>query len=419
MKSKFAWYIEPSAEEIKQIWQTGILTLDANVLLDLYRYHTQTKENLLKAIESFPGRVWISDQAAKEFIRNRKTVIASAGKTFREASGLLQELSKSVEGAIGRMRGHRLIPRPNLDELAQSLVVAIEKASAAVEIAANGHPDYFANDEILTRLLQVFDGRIGVAPDAAAYAALVAEGERRKLAKIPPGYMDDDKEGDRPYGDYMLWNQTLDLAKALSKPIILVTSERKEDWWEKHSGKSVGPRIELLEEAHTYAGQRVLIYQTDFFLEMASTMFGGPVDTNAVQEIREVSARRAAAIHEQPAVRVRQSVSQSDPWDNAGILEIELLRPVTMMTGSGRFSPSLTDPPEIHVELANAPADSPKILVRAATGTNFDFNVHLKSAERGTMLPVGNYTIKYSASSFSSFVEGLLDDDSEEETRRE
>lgn len=84
MKTNYEWYFDPSLAEIKQIWREGTLTVDANVLLDLYRYHAQTQENLLAAIEAFQQRVWISDQAAREFFRNRKAVIASAEKPFKK-----------------------------------------------------------------------------------------------------------------------------------------------------------------------------------------------------------------------------------------------------------------------------------------------------------------------------------------------
>lgn len=83
MKNKFDWYFGPSAEEITTIWDTGILTIDANVLLDLYRYNEKTREDILKAMAFFGDRVWLSGQAAREFIRNRKAVIRSADKWLR------------------------------------------------------------------------------------------------------------------------------------------------------------------------------------------------------------------------------------------------------------------------------------------------------------------------------------------------
>jgi hypothetical protein len=67
VRNKFRWYLTPDKEETDQAWANGTLTLDANVLLDLYRYHEQTRESLLKAMEAWTGRVWVSHQASEEF----------------------------------------------------------------------------------------------------------------------------------------------------------------------------------------------------------------------------------------------------------------------------------------------------------------------------------------------------------------
>jgi hypothetical protein len=117
-----------SSEQAEVAWKTGTLTVEANVLLDLYRYHTSTCERILAAIEAFGTRVWISHQAASEFFANRKTVIASSEKTYREAASAIDELSQSLDGSIGRLRGNRLVPRPALETLAEALNAAVEKA---------------------------------------------------------------------------------------------------------------------------------------------------------------------------------------------------------------------------------------------------------------------------------------------------
>jgi hypothetical protein len=77
-------------------------------------------------------------------------------------------------------------------------------------------------------------------------------------SKIPPGFLDSKKDGLRPHGDYFMWRQILDYAAKEKKPVIFVTSEGKEDWWEKTSGKTTGLHYELLKEAYEKTGQRLL-----------------------------------------------------------------------------------------------------------------------------------------------------------------
>ena len=50
MKEEFCWYFPPTEEEVNGIWEKGILTIDANVLLDLYRYHESTRNSLVDAL---------------------------------------------------------------------------------------------------------------------------------------------------------------------------------------------------------------------------------------------------------------------------------------------------------------------------------------------------------------------------------
>jgi len=41
MRNEFGWYLGAIAPDFDHVWTSGVLTLDANVLLDLYRYIMQ------------------------------------------------------------------------------------------------------------------------------------------------------------------------------------------------------------------------------------------------------------------------------------------------------------------------------------------------------------------------------------------
>ena len=60
------------------------------------------------------------------------------------------------------------------------------------------------------------------------------EAKKRYERKTPPGFMDCDSKDDiRRYGDAILWFQVLDKAKSAKRDVILVTDDRKTDWWWK------------------------------------------------------------------------------------------------------------------------------------------------------------------------------------------
>ncbi|WP_332734380.1 PIN domain-containing protein [Flavihumibacter sp.] len=395
MKNTFSWYFKPDADEVDQIWKNGILTVDANVLLDLYRYHESTRSSLLESMHNHEGELWLSRQAAEEFFRNRHKVIVSSHKTFKDAKDEIEKLRGSIESTVSQLKGNRIIPANVADQMLEEISPSIDKAQERVDEAKKNHPNFLSDDGVLEKVASLFEGAIGNPFPEDQLAIITTEAEERKSKKIPPGYLDDDKDGDRPYGDYFLWRQILDYSKEKSKPILFVTSERKDDWWEKLSGKTTGPRIELLREATEYTGQRILIYQTDRFLEFSSQRKGQDVDTDAVEEIRAVDNLRTEKEH---AVEiVSQGIKLSSDNYNSGELVVRLRRPVRNFTGSGHFNPIMDGSPNVSVDLISAPSELPSCSVGAGTGTNYDFNIHVRSDNKNELLPVGEYIFEYTA----------------------
>ena len=58
------------------------------------------------------------------------------------------------------------------------------------------------------------------------------------------------EDGDplRKFGDFFLWKELLEHGKEQKRPIIFVTDDKKEDWWLKVKGRTLGPRPELIAE---------------------------------------------------------------------------------------------------------------------------------------------------------------------------
>lgn len=396
MKNKFNWYIAPSEAELDAIWKNAILTVDTNVLLDLYRYHEDTRSSLIQSLQKFEGKKWLSHQAATEFFRNRTKVIISSEKAFNEARDETEKLGASLNAAISRLKGNRIIPSTLAAELEEGVKPVISNALTRINEAQESYPKFLQDDPILNQLLSLFDDAVGNDFSIDDKKQVEEEAKQRKQDKIPPGYLDDDKDGDRPYGDYYLWRQVIEHAKAQSCPVILVTSERKEDWWERISGKITSPRPELLKEAMEISGQRVLIYQTERFLAHALKRFQQPANDTAIEEIRAVSFWRAEL--ENAVKLLEQEISESTTYTNTGTLNVELKRPVRNFTVSGHLDPNMHSVPKLSIRLLRAPESLSAHKINAGTGTTHDFNIHLISAELGTPLPVGSYLFGYEAS---------------------
>ena len=390
IREQFPWYFLDD-EDIDTAWKEGILTVDANVMLDLYRYDKSMREALLPAIEGFKGRFWISHQTAKEFIWNRRSVISGISDDFVKAKKHIRDVKSAMQTAISKIEKLRAIPK-GLIEIKNIEKVFLD-VHKKINREENNIPDYKNNDKIMERLEDVLGktlyGGIGSLPSNIEDD--LKEATRRKDEKIPPGYMDDGKDGLDFAGDYLMWKQILSYCKENRKPMILVTSESKEDWWQTKSGKTLSPRLELLQEAFEKTEQKFLIYQTDQFVKYHQKRSIGDVDEDVVNKIQEYSSER------KPAVSTSQAVDFADPVVNIGRLIINISRPVKNFTGTGQFNPKMLSSPRVLAELIEYPEDTPEYFVRANTGTTFDFNIHVFSNEQNAMLPVGQYILEYRA----------------------
>jgi len=282
MRSKFPGYFNLTTEQYNAIWDEALFVFDANILLNLYRYSEDTRDEVLKILTLIQDRVWIPHQAAKEFLNRRLTVISSHAKSYNEAIGQLDSLVKNFENN----KQHPFISDGNLSKL-KTVTGAIKddlKANQASEVKKA------TEDPLLTRIEAIFENKVGDAFTPNDEKALREIGRTRFEQRIPPGYMDRDKAKDDPtgskqYGDFFIWKQILSHAKAIKSHVIFVTDDRKEDWWTEFQGMSIHARPELIKEFAEETKKSILIYQSDHFLKYAGSYFKKEVDVEAIREI--------------------------------------------------------------------------------------------------------------------------------------
>lgn len=134
---------------------------------------------------------------------------------------------------------------------------------------------------------------------------------------------------------------------------------------------------------------------------------------NAISELRKVQNQQINSLRSSlfeakirsifpsaekgPAVELNQEVESSTDEENVGLLHIEVLRSVNNATGTGKFRPLMKTVPSLSASIESSPYEGNEgILVTYGTGTNSDFNVHLKR-EDGAQLKVGKYVVRYKA----------------------
>ena len=280
----FPGQFRPTEAGYKTLWKDCVFAVDANVILNLYRYSPETRKQLETTLGAIKERLFIPHQAAKEFLRNRLSVTAGQADEYTKVIGRINELAATLSDR----KKH-----PYLEELElPRFTDTVDRLRKQLEDQKTALLGRLTNDEILEFVENVFDQRTGKPYEPAELTAIAAEGEKRYESGIPPGYKDGkkDESGDphRKYGDLILWKQIISFAKEQNKPIIFVTDDKKEDWWLEQSGRTISPRTELREEFIAEVKHDFWMYTVDKFIEEAARINKTPVSEKVIAEIIEV-----------------------------------------------------------------------------------------------------------------------------------
>jgi len=297
MKNSFSEYITPTAQEFKTLWEKSVFVLDANVLLDFYRYSEETRKQLFVLLKRIPDdRLWIPHQAGLEFFENRVEVILSQKNAFEKTKNWLNDLAKHAKSTCDSALNSRPHPALNKTVLIKNIESTIEEMATEIDKQLKTHPDLMDNDPILKEIMALFDGKIGKPYAKEREQQIFKEGQARYEAKIPPGHEDatgqNKKTGTRRFGDLVLWYQIIDKAAVARTSVILVTSDEKEDWWRIHSGRKFGPRPMLRKEMKDRAGADFYLYTLDSFMSHTKKYLNANVEKAAIDEAKSVREYR-------------------------------------------------------------------------------------------------------------------------------
>ena len=280
MKNAIKEFIEPTSKEKQQLWEKAVFVFDTNVLLNLYRYSAKTRNSLLAAFESFKERVWIPYQVAYEYMRKRCEVIY---ETVQRYDQFKKEIDIFTGKAIDTLRLTSV--DEEVSELTRYLIKWLDSNKDRNLLVLSAE-----KDEILDKILTIFDGRVGNNIDAAELERIKEEGKGRYEKLIPPGYKDDKKkkgqeDDNNAYGDLIIWKQIIKYAKENGTGVVYVTHDQKEDWWNIVKGKTIGPRVELRKEFMKETGQEFHMYSMNSFISTYNKMNEVPIDKSAVDEV--------------------------------------------------------------------------------------------------------------------------------------
>lgn len=291
MKDLFPGHFKESQENLREVWDSCIFVFDANILLNLYRYSDTTRNEFLRLLEKIKDRVWLPHRAAEEYLNNRLSVIDQQEQSYDSTIKSINSLKSDLDNA----RQHPFVSKQTMGQVDSVFNALCEELLSNKKV----HTQRISNDEIKDSISQIFENRVGSSFDKEKLEKLIVDGEERYKQKIPPGFKDVSKSSEsevftekcRKYGDLIVWKQVLERSSEVGKGVVLVTDDKKEDWWERFKGKTVGPRPELVKEFKDNTNNTFHMYQADRFLELARENLGEQVSPEIVEEIREVRRR--------------------------------------------------------------------------------------------------------------------------------
>jgi hypothetical protein len=297
MRDVFIEWYSPDEEELEAIWGTATFVLDANVLLDIYRYPAEAQEQVLAFLESLRDRLWLPHRVGYEYLRNREGIMPALQSALGDVRSRIEKAKEFLE-SLPVPEQHPVLDREALGaasnkvlaEIAAVMELIDEATEATAKLVADSNPD---QDPIWFRLTAVFDGRTGAPWPAEEWADFVKTGRERLAAGTPPGYRDAKKNEPDCFGDLLIWRQLIRAAEARpegSRATIFVTNDRKEDWWERRRGELRGPRRELIREYYDATQARLLMYTSAEFLAAARKILQAHVTGEAIAEVERVSA---------------------------------------------------------------------------------------------------------------------------------
>lgn len=264
----------------------AMIAFDTNVLLDFYRRHFSTIENILHELHRIKQQLFLPAQVQKEFWSRRDEVLHLVRDTSSAKD--VSEAERSVKRAIDSAARWDINTeeQAELKQLVDGTFQKIRTATAgrsATERAVKALQDP-STDAVLLNFDDIFRGRVGDPPSPERLLELAAVADGRFQRRQPPGYMDAQKINGG-YGDYMLWEQLIDRATTDQRPVILVTNDQKEDWWRLFDGKTpFNARFELVQEMLDRARVSFNTLTFDQFLGRLADEPGSDIIESAVDD---------------------------------------------------------------------------------------------------------------------------------------
>lgn len=174
--SGFEAYRTVAPDEYRSVLQTGLIILDTNVLLHLYRYHSGTRKDLMEILTAIKDHLWIPHQVMDEFWKERSGVIDGRSKEIEEIISGLQENGLRLSEGIRHWAKRIGLPQKEKEKVLGRVESAIDYAAGRIRVLSGADTMEATSDTdrdpVLAALESILDGSVGrpLTPDVAREA---------------------------------------------------------------------------------------------------------------------------------------------------------------------------------------------------------------------------------------------------------
>ncbi|MDP4529082.1 PIN-like domain-containing protein [Alkalimonas delamerensis] len=321
MKDVFKGFYSVDDAVLKDLWkdEDTIFVFDTNVLLNLYGYAKQTRDDFFGILDAVNDKLWIPYHVGLEYQRRRLIVIKNEKVVFNEISNNLDKIQKVFKGDFERLALKRRFPKlfESTEKLEKEINRSISNYKKSVQYWDSEQPCVRSHDEIRDKLDYFFHEKVGEKPESQNWLdELYIEGKERFKNRIPPGFKDAGKSNgddeahfyndglsyESQYGDLIIWKQIIKKSQSDNvKNVIFITDDSKEDWWCKinsNGNKTIGPLAELQSEIYRESNiENFHMYSTSMFLEHGKANLSVDVSQSSIEDA-EVQHLKPAAIEQ-------------------------------------------------------------------------------------------------------------------------
>ena len=304
MKSSFAGFYSPTEQEFSDLWKDCIFVLDANILLNLYRYPIIARNDFFSVLEKIKEQLWIPHQVGIEYQRNRLNAIDNSHKKIGESLKNVTNAINSIKENIKVLKLEERGLDVSINDVTDFLNFADKKLIEVIRKVQKSQLeqlDISYSDPIRDKIDELLNGRVGVCPSSEDdLNALIIDGESRYANQIPPGFKDSEKSNNyyfnglkfiSKFGDLILWRQLINHAKENNiKKIIFITSDVKEDWWSIDKDRNSMPQPELISEIKRLGNVDLFwMYSAEHFIQNANKFLKTKVSDQTVEEVKNIA----------------------------------------------------------------------------------------------------------------------------------